>query len=75
MSYYNYNSDKAQLINSFTKAKQNIMDTNPYDDVYKSFDSIHKESENILKKERVVFIITSTITSIITLYTLETILK
>ena len=75
MSYYSYNSDKAQLINSFTKAKQNITDTNPYDDVYKSFDSINKETENILKKERVVFIITSTITSIITLYTLETILK
>jgi len=75
MSYYNYNLNKAELINSYEKVKQNIDDTNPYDDTYKSFDTIKAESENILKKEHVIFIITSTITAFLTIYTLETILK
>ena len=75
MSYYNYNLDKAELINSYTKLKQNINDTNPYDDTYKSFDTIHTETSNILKKEHLIFIITSTITTLLTIYTLETILK
>jgi hypothetical protein len=75
MSYYNYNLDKSDLINSFTKVKQNINDINPYDDTYKSFDSIHTETDNILKKEHLIFIITSTITTFLTIYTLETILK
>jgi hypothetical protein len=75
MSYYNYNLDKAQLIDSYEKVKQNIDDTNPYDDTYKSFNAIKIETENILNKEHVIFIITSTITAILTIYTLETILK
>ena len=75
MSYYNYNSDKLHLIDSYEKVKQNIDEINPYDDTYKSFDAIKIETENILKKEHVVFIITSTITAFLTIYTLETILK
>ena len=75
MSYYNYNLNKAELINSYEKVKQNIEDTNPYDDIYKSFDTIKTETENILNKEHVIFIITSSITAILTIYTLETILK
>jgi len=75
MSYYNYNLDKAELINSYEKVKQNIEETNPYDDTYKSFDTIKIETENILNKEHFIFIITSSITAILTIYTLETILK
>lgn len=75
MSYYYYNLDKYKLNDTYEKVKQNINDTNPYDSTYKSFDTIKTETENILKKEHVVFIITSTITSILTIYTLETILK
>ena len=75
MSYYNYNLDKAELINSYEKVKQNIEETNPYDDTYKSFDTIKIETENILNKEHAIFIITSSITAILTIYTLETILK
>jgi hypothetical protein len=75
MSYYNYNSDKVDLVNSYTKLKQNINETNPYDDTYKSFDTIHTETDNILKKEHLIFMITGTITTFLTIYTLETILK
>ena len=75
MSYYQYNADKQSLINSYTKVKQNINEINPFDDTYKSFDTLRKESENILKKEQTIFIITSTITAFLTAYTLKTILK
>ena len=75
MSYSNYNLDKEKLYDSYTKANQNIKGVNPYDDTYKSFEAIHIESENILRKEQIIFNITSTITAFLTIYTLQTILK
>jgi hypothetical protein len=50
MSYYSYNVEKYELSKSYAKAEQNINDTNPYDDEYKSFETIQKETENILTK-------------------------
>ena len=71
MSIYQYNADQDELLNAFDKAQQNIYGRNPYDDTYKSYESIHKETENILIREQTVFIITSTITALLVAYTLQ----
>ena len=75
MSYYNYNLEKNELNNSFNKAKNNINETNQFDDSYESIVSINIETQNILKKERVVFILTGAATTLLTIFTLQTILK
>ena len=71
MSIYQYNADQDELLNAFDKAQQNIYGKNPYDDTYKSYAAIEKETENILLREQTVFIITSTITAILVAYTLQ----
>lgn len=71
MSIYQYNADQDELLNAFDKAEQNIYGKNPYDDTYKSYAAIEKETENILLREQTVFIITSTITALLVAYTLQ----
>jgi hypothetical protein len=71
MSIYQYNADQDELLNAFDKAQQNIYGKNPYDDTYKSYAAIEKETENILLREQTVFIITSTITALLVAYTLQ----
>ena len=71
MSFYRYNADQDDFLNAFDKAEQNVNGKNPYDDTYKSYKSIHTETENILIREQTVFIITSTITALLVAYTLQ----
>lgn len=71
MSFTQYNTEQDELLISFDKAEKNVNGTNPYDETYKSYVSIHKETENILVREQTIFIITSTITALLVAYTLQ----
>lgn len=71
MSFYHYNAEQDDVLNAFDKAEQNVNGKNPYDDTYKSYASIQKETENILVREQTVFIITSTIAALLVAYTLQ----
>jgi hypothetical protein len=71
MSYANYNIDQYELLNSYEKVEENLNGKSPYDEKYKSYEAIQKETENLLKREHTVFIITSSITAVLVAYTLQ----
>jgi hypothetical protein len=71
MSFSKYNTEQDELLITFDKAEKNVNGTNRYDETYKSYVSINKETENILLREQTVFIITSTITALLVAYTLQ----
>ena len=71
MSFYQYNADQDELLYSYDKFDKNLKEKNPYDDTYKSYEAIHKETENILIREETIFIITSTVTALLVAYTLQ----
>ena len=75
MSYDSYNLDKQELIDSYNKAYQNINNVNPDETKYNNFLTIQEETKHILKKEHTIFIVTSTATVLLIVFTLQTILK
>lgn len=71
MSFYRYNVERNELLKTYDEAEKNVNGPNPYDETYKSYESIHIESENILLREQTVFIMTSTVTVLLVTYALQ----
>ena len=71
MSFYHYNADRDNLVETYYKTEENINGKIIHDDKFKSYEAIKIETENILKREHTIFIITSTLTAILVAYTLQ----